>query len=451
MICQVSLYRSDRFLIVPSVPHLLIRGARLLLPDAVDFERADLRIAFGRIAEIGTDLPSRDGETLVEADGAFISPGWMDLMADLGEPGYEHRETIASGAAAAAAGGYTALLLDPGTDPPLHTRDAVEYVRLRAEREVVDVLPAGCLTKKREGKELAEMADLVRGGAIAFSDGDHFLADAGLMRRALEYARMLDKTVVVHPEDGGLAGSGLMHEGAASTRAGALGIPAVAEEVAIARDLLLASYTGARLHFAHVTTADGLRLVREARAQGVPVTASVSPLYLAFGDDDIEASDYDATLKLRPPLRSDVDRQAIREALGDGTIDAFLSGHRPYAVFEAELEFAAAPFGVSSLETTFATLCATLVSTGVMPLAQVVRLLFDGPRRVLGLETPLLEVGAEANLTLFDPDHVWTCSAQTLRSASRHTPYLGKELRGRALGIYNGGRWVANESVATDS
>ncbi len=430
----------------PPTPHLLIRGARLLLADADEFERADLRIAFGRIAEIGLDLPPRDGEVVVEAEGAYASVGWMDLLANLGEPGHEHRETIASGTAAAAAGGYTAVLLDPGTDPPLHTRDAVEYVQLRAEREVVDVLPAGCLTKKREGRELAEMADLVRGGAVAFSDGDHFLADAGLMRRALEYARMLGKTVVVHPEDGGLTGDGLMHEGAASTRAGALGIPAVAEEIAIGRDLLLASYTGARLHFAHVTTADGLRLVREARAQGVPVTASVSPLYLAFCDADIEASDYDAALKLRPPLRSPEDQRAIRRALADGTLDAVLSGHRPYAVFEAELEFAAAPFGVSTLETTFSTLCATLVSAGEMPLARVVRLLTDGPRKVLGLDVPRLEVGQEANLTLFDPDHIWTCTARTLRSASRHTPYLGQTLRGRALGIYNSGRWVPQDS-----
>jgi dihydroorotase len=433
-----------------TTPHLLIRGARLLLPDANDFERADLRVAFGQIAEIGDDLPARDGERIAEAEGAFVSPGWMDLMADLGEPGHEHRETIASGAAAAAAGGYTALLLDPGTDPPLHTRDAVEYVRLRAQGELVDVLPTGCLTKEREGRELAEMADLVRGGAAAFSDGDRYLRDAGLMRRALEYARMIGKTVVVHPEDPSLARGGLMHEGAAATRAGALGIPAVAEEAAIARDLLLAAYTGARVHFAHVTTGNGLKLVREAQAQGVPVTASVSPLHLAFADTDIEASGYDATLKLRPPLRADADHQAITTALGDGTISAFLSGHRPYAAFETEVEFAAAPFGVAALETAFATICAALVAPGTVPLGRAVRLLFEGPRRILGIDVPRLAVGAPADLTLFDPERVWTCTPQTLRTASRHTPFLGRELRGRALGVYRAGQWIGADGE-TDS
>ncbi len=420
-------------------PDLLVRGAHLVGPGMDAPRAADILIRDGRIAEVGEGIAA-SGVPVFDAAGCYVSAGWVDLKAQLGEPGLEYRETIATGAAAAAAGGFTAVVLAPGTEPPFHTRDVVEYVRARARDEAVEVLPTGCITKNRAGKELAEMADLAEGGAVAFSDGSRFVADAGLMRRALEYARMVDRPVFSHPDDRALSGQGTMHEGAAGTRAGLPGIPAIAEESALARDLLLAEFTGARLHVQHVTTARGLALVREARARGVRVTCSVTPLHATLTDARVEAGGYDATSKLRPPLRPGTDVDAVVEALRDGTLDAFLSDHTPYAVFESEVEFGAAPFGVATLETGWATVARGLVETGKLPLERAIALLTDGPRRVLGLETVRVEAGQPANLTVFDTAGAWTYNRA--RSKSRHSPFWGEAMQGRVHAIYNRGRLV---------
>lgn len=421
---------------------LLLRGGTLIDPQTGTSRRADVRVRDGVIAEVGEGLPG-EGSALFEAEGAFLSSGWVDLKAQFGEPGLEYRETIRTGAAAAAAGGFTTVVLAPGTEPAFHTRDVVAYVQERARQEPVDVLPVGCITKAREGKELAEMADLAEGGAIAFSDGSRYVADAGLMRRAFEYARMLDRPVFVHPDEAGLSGRGMMHEGALGTRAGLPGIPPVAEEVAIARDLLLADYTRARVHFQHVTTRRGLDAVRSARASGVRATCAVTPLHATRTDAAVEASGYDAATKVRPPLRPQADVDAIREALRDGTYDALFTDHTPYAVFETEVEFGSAPFGVTGLETAWGVIARDLIRPGHLTIERAVALLTTGPRRVLGLSPTRLAAGEAAALTVFDLDTAWTYTRS--RSKSRHSPFWGETFVGRVRAICNRGRLIVND------
>ena len=422
-------------------PPLLLRAATLVgsgsPPDA-----ADLLVDRGRIARVGSGLDAPDAATVVDLGGACVSAGWVDLYARLGEPGLEHRETLATGLAAAAAGGFTAVGVAPETDPPLDTQDGIRFVLAQAEGAPAAALVVGALTKRRAGEELAELGDLADAGAVAFSDG-RFVRDPALMRRAFEYAAMLDRPVLVYPHDPALAGAGLVHEGTAGTVAGALGIPEVAETTALARDLLLAGYTGARVHVLHATTAASLALVRRAKADGVRVTASVSAAHLALTDEAVEASGYAPATKLRPPLRPAADVAALHDALADGTLDAVFSDHAPHALHETEVEFAAAPFGASALETAWGVLATHLVAPGRLTIARAVELLAEGPRRCLGLPPAALAEGAWAALTVFDPAAAWTFDAARMRSGSRHTPFAGTAFTGRVRGVVAGGRWVS--------
>lgn len=410
------------------MPRLLLRRAALVRPGLPPDAPADWLLDGGLVpapADLPADVPA------VDLGGAFVSEGWTDLYVRAGEPGLEHRETLASARAAGAAGGFARLALAPETAPPLDTEAAVRALGLASDARLAVV---GALTKRRDGHELAELGDLADAGALAFSDGA-FVADAGLMRRAFEYATMLDRPVLVFPHDQALAARGLMHEGAAGTRAGALGIPEVAETAALARDLLLAEATGARVHVLHATTARSLDLVREAKARGVRVTASASATHLALTDADVEGSGYDPATKLLPPLRPEADRRALREALLDGTIDAVFSDHAPFALHETDLEFAAAPFGASALETTWAVLSTHLVAPGLLPLERAVALLAEGPRRVLGL-------APSPDLTVFDTFSAWTFDPARMRSQSHHTPFAGAAFTGRVRGLVQDGRWL---------
>lgn len=412
---------------------LLLTNARFVAPGQPP-RAAHLLVESGqplRIDPSGGDLSDVEA---VDLGGAMVSDGWTDLYVRTGEPGHEPRETLHSAAAAAVAGGFATLALAPETEPVLDTAAAVRFVQERAAALPVAMPVVGALTKGRDGRELAELGDLADAGCVAFSDG-RFVADAGLMRRALEYAAMLDRPVIVFPHDPALAAKGLVHEGAAGTRAGALGIPEVAETVALARDLLLAEYAGARLHVLHATTRRSLDLVRDAKARGVAVTASVSATHLVFTDEAVEASGYDPATKLRPPLRPASDRDALREALRDGTLDAVFSDHAPYALHETDLEYAAAPFGASALETTWAALATHLVAPGLLPVERAVELLTDGPRRLLGLSP------SDA-LTVFDTGTSWRFSPAAMRSKSRHTPFADATFTGRVRGIVTGGRWL---------
>ena len=416
------------------MPRLVLRNATFVAPGQPP-RRADLLVEPGQPLRVDPPADAcADAETR-DLGGAFVSSGWTDLYVRTGEPGHEPRETLASAAAAAAAGGFATVALAPETDPVLDTASSVRFVQERAAALPVAMPVVGALTKGRAGAELAELGALADAGCVAFSDG-RFVPDAALMRRALEYASMLGLPVLSFPHDPSLAGKGLVHEGPAGTRAGALGIPEVAETAALARDLLLAEYTGARLHVLHATTRRSLDLVREAKARGVAVTASASATYLALTDEAVEASGYDPATKLRPPLRPSADRDALREALLDGTVDAVFSDHAPYALHETDLEYAAAPFGASALETTWAVLATHLVAPGLLPLERAVALLTDGPRRCLGLPP------SEA-LTVFDSDTAWTFDPAAMRSRSRHTPFAHAAFTGRVRGLVVHGRWIA--------
>jgi len=423
-------------------PDLLLRGGTVLDPVADTETRADVRIRDGAIAAVGPDLDA-GGAPVVDVDGAYISPGWMDMHVHLREPGFEHKETIATGCRAAAFGGFTAVACMPNTEPPIHTRDVVEFIIEQAARTPVDVHPIACVSKQREGKELTEMATLVESGAVAFSDDGSPVQHSGLMRRALEYSAMLDRPIINHMEDLTLNPHGHMHEGAVATRLGVPGIPALAEEVMIARDLLLAEVTGGHVHVAHISTGRAVDLVRRAKARGVRVTAEVCAHHLALTDAAVEVTDYDTHTKMHPPLRPEADRQALIAGVADGTIDALCTDHAPHAAFEKEVEFIAAPFGILGLETAWGLIGRELIAPGHLSVMEAVHKLTVAPRAILGLPAPTLTEGAPANLTVFDATSAWTFAATHIHSKSKNTPFVGAPMVGRAQGIYNKGRWVA--------
>ncbi len=429
---------------MPETPDLLLHSGTLLNPETGQTRRADLLIREGNIAGIGESLDPGENIPRYDASGKTISPGWMDMHVHLREPGQEHKETIQTGCRAAAAGGFTAVACMPNTDPPIHTRDVVEFVIERAEQTAVDVHPIACVSKRREGKELAEMADLAEGGAVAFSDDGSPVWHAGLMRRALEYSAMLGKPIINHMEELSLNEDGHMHEGAASTRLGVKGIPALAEEVMIARDALLAEVVGGHVHVAHISTARAVDLVREAKARGVTITAEVCTHHLALTDEAVEETGFDTHTKMHPPLRTAEDIEALKAGLQDGTIDALCTDHAPHASFEKEVEFAAAPFGILGLETAWGLVGRELIAPGVLSVEEAVRKLTVAPRRILGLPMPKIEEGAAACLTVFDAETRWTFSEDDIRSKSRNTPFVGARMVGRAWAIYNKGRFVEN-------
>ena len=425
---------------------LLISGGTLIDPETGAETRADVLVRDGVVAETGEGIAAPDGVRVLDASGRLLSPGWMDLHVHFREPGQEHKETIETGCRAAAAGGFTAVACMPNTDPPIATRDVVEFVKRRAEGLAVDVYPIGTVSQGRRGEALAEMGDMAAGGAVAFSDDGSPVQHGGLMRRALEYARTLGRPILAHEEDLTLNPHGQMNEGAVATRLGLPGIPGLAEEAMIARDALLAEFTGGHVHVCHISTARGVQIVREAQARGVPITAEACPHHWALTDAAVEASGYDTNTKMHPPLRTAADVQAVKAGLADGTISVIATDHAPHAGFEKEVEFLEAPFGILGLETCWGLVGRDLVAPGVLTLAQAVRALTVAPRRILGLPVPRIAAGEPANLTVFDATTPWTFEARHIRSKSRNTPFVGTPLVGRAWAIVNRGQLVEVEA-----
>lgn len=425
---------------------LLLAGGTLLDARTGDARRADVLIRDGQIAEVAEAIDPPDGVRVYDATGKTVSQGWFDMHVHFREPGQEHKETIETGARAAAFGGFTGVACMPNTDPPIATRDVVEFVRKRAEGLVVDVHPIGTVSKKREGKELAEMADMAAGGAVAFSDDGSPVQHGGLMRHALEYARTLDKPILGHEEDLTLNPHGHMNEGAVATRLGLPGIPGLAEEAMIARDALLAEFTGGRFHVCHISTARAVDIVRDAKARGIPITTEACPHHWALTDAAVETSGYDTNTKMHPPLRTAADVEAIKDGLADGTIDAIATDHAPHAGFEKEVEFTEAPFGILGLETCWPLTVRDLVRPGVLTLAQAVHKLAVAPREILGLAVPTFEVGAPATLTVFDDSTPWTLEPRHLKSKSKNTPFVGDAMLGRAWAVVNNGLFVEAEA-----
>ncbi len=415
----------------------------IINPESGTARRADLRVSDGVIVGIETSV-SRDDAEIVDCEGKYLSPGWMDMHVHLREPGQEHKETLETGCAAAAAGGFTAVACMPNTNPPIHTRDVVEFIRDRTAENVVDVYPIACVSKEREGETLAEMADLVAGGAVAFSDDGSPVQNSGLMRHALEYASMLDRPIINHMEDLSLNPHGHMNEGEVSTRLGLPGIPGLAEEVMIARDALLAEFTGGSVHVAHISTAGAVEIVRRAKARGINITAEVCPHHFTSTDELVETSGFDTRTKMHPPLRTAADIAAIKQGLVDGTIDAICTDHAPHASFEKEVEFIAAPFGIIGLETAWGLICRELIKPGILTLPEVLHSLIVAPRNILRLDVPVVEVGARANLTVFDDSSEWTFGLDHIKSKSKNTPYIGEQMVGIPWAVFNNGKLVPN-------
>jgi dihydroorotase len=426
-------------------PDLLLRGGTLVHPESGTTETADVFIRDGTIRTIGEDLAPDDDVPEYDASDKLISPGWMDMHVHLREPGFEHKETIATGAAAAAAGGFTDVACMPNTDPPIHTRDVVEFVQERAADTPVSVHPIACVSKERGGEELAELADLADGGAVAFSDDGAPVHDAGLMRRALEYSTMLDRPIINHMEVPSLNPSGHMHEGEVSARIGVDGIPGAADDVMIARDVELAAFTGGHVHVAHISTARGVELVRRAKARDLPVTAEVCTHHVTLTDAAVEDSGFDTHTKMHPPLRSPEDVAALKEGLADGTIDALCTDHAPHATYEKDVEFTAAPFGITGLGTAWGLIGRELIAPGVLSVEEAVQALTTAPRRILRLDSPTLAEGEPAALTIFDASTRWTFTEDHVRSKSQNTPFLDDELVGRPWAIYNDGQFVQHD------
>lgn len=424
-----------------TTPNLIFRHVRPIGGAYDGNTTTDLCLREGIITQWAPELANPEGFPEVDMKGAYVSPGWMDMHVHLREPGYEHKETIESGCAAAAFGGFTALACMPNTQPPLHTRDVVEYVIRKSEALPVSVYPIACVSKDRKGKQITEMADLKEGGAVAFSDDGDPVYDARLMRVALEYASMLDRVIINHEEDLSLSRPGYMNEGAVATRLGLQGSPGIAEEVMIARDILLAEYTGAHVHVAHISSRRGVALVREAKARGIRVTTEVCPHHFDLTDQAIETHAFDTNFKMHPPLRTEDDRLAMIEGLMDGTIDALCTDHAPHAIQEKEVEFMYAPNGIIGLETAWPVIVKRLLKESGMPLSSILRCLIQAPRKILRLPVPTLEIGHPAELTFFNVDESWMFEASMVRSKSSNSPYLGSSFTGRAVGIYNKGLW----------
>ena len=422
--------------------NLLLRGGTLLRPEPKTTQTADLLIRDGTIAAIGEDVEVEGDVPVYDASGKFISPGWMDMHVHFREPGYEHKETIATGSRAALAGGFTDVACMPNTDPPIHTRDVVEFVRERAEATPVGVHPIACVSKERAGEEIAEMADLRAGGAVAFSDDGAPVQEAGLMRRALEYSSMLDCPIVNHMEEETLNPGGQMHEGEVSARLGLDGIPAASEDVMLARDIELAALAGGDLHVAHLSTARGVELVRRAKARGLPVTAEACTHHLALTDGAVERTGFDTNTKMHPPLRSAADAAALKEGLADGTIDALCTDHAPHASYEKAVEFTQAPFGILGLETAWGLIGRELIEPGILSVEDAVYKLTVAPRRILRLDVPEIVEGTPARLTIFDASTEWTFTDDDIGSKSQNTPFVGSEMVGRPWAVYSEGQFV---------
>jgi dihydroorotase len=410
---------------------ILIRGGRVIDPSRGGDGIADLLLSGGRVEGVGRNIPAGDGVTVIDATGKIVAPGLIDLHVHLREPGQEDIETVASGAMAAAAGGFSAVCAMPNTDPVTDNQAAVGFIVSQAQRAgKARVYPIGAVSLGQKGQQLAEFGELVGAGAVAVSDDGKPVVSSHLMRTALEYAKTFGIPVADHCEDPTLAQGGAMHEGIVSTRLGLKGVPAAAEEIMVARDIILAELTGGHVHLCHMSTRGSVELIRRAKDKGLRVTAEACPHHFSLTHERCEG--YDTNAKMNPPLREAADREAIREALRDGTIDVIATDHAPHHYDAKEREFDDAPNGIIGLETALGLAITELVDTGVLTLSELVRRMSTTPARIFNLPGGTLAVGAPADVVVFDPAAEWEVQPGAFFSKSRNTPFAGRRLRGRA-------------------
>ncbi len=418
---------------------VLIRGGRVIDPASGRDEIGDVWLVNGLVS--GEAPPAGESRLVLEAAGKIVCPGLVDCQAMLQEPGWESDETVASGTAAAVAGGVTSVACLPESQPVVDSRAAVEFIRQQASRVgQCHVFPLGAITKSRAGEELAEIGQLVEGGAVALSDGKSAVGNAEIMRRGLEYARMFGVRIFDHPQVPELVAGGVMHEGLYSTLLGLSGMPAAAEEILVARDVALAEMTGGSLHLMTISTAASVELVRRARGRGVDVTASVTPHHLVLTDAEMQT--FDTNCKVDPPLRSREHVEALVAGLADGTISAICSDHRPVTDEDKDLEIDEAPFGIVGLETLLPLSIRALIDSETLDWSQLLSLLTVGPARVLGLDRGTLETGARGDVIVFDPDVSWEIAPSQFHSRCSNSPFAGWQVRGRVDAAFVDGEQV---------
>jgi dihydroorotase len=414
---------------------LLIKNGTVIDPSQRLQKRADLLIRDGKVAAVGEDLGPAD--RAIDAGGCYVTPGLIDVHVHFREPGDEEEETIASGAAAAAAGGFTTVCCMPNTKPPLDNEGQIEFVLRESQRVgLTNVYPIGAITKGREGKELAEIGSMLQRGAIAISDDGVGVNDAAVMRKALQYGKMFDAVLMQHCEEHSLSG-GAMHAGVASISLGLGGIPAEAEQLMIARDLLLNRTIGGRYHVQHISTSWSVELIRRAKADGQRVTAEVSPHHLLLTDESCRS--YDTNYKMNPPLRTAADVAACIEGVKDGTIDILATDHAPHRAEEKELEFQYAPFGIISIECALPLYVMALVTPGHIDWMKLIELMSTKPAEIVKLDRGTLRVGAAADVTIIDPELPWMIDVSAFVSKSRNCPFDGWDVKGRATATIVGG------------
>jgi dihydroorotase len=410
--------------------NLLIKGGRLIDPSQGIDETMDILIADGVVTELGHGLNAPEGTPCIDAAGLLVTPGLIDMHVHLRDPGLEYKEDIATGSRAAAAGGFTSIACMPNTSPVIDNKAVTSYILSKARNEaVVNVFPIGSITKGSKGESLAEMGELKEAGCVAVSDDGRPVVNSELMRRALEYAKGVGIMVISHSEELSLVGEGVMNEGFVSTELGLKGIPWAAEDIAVAREVYLAEFTGAPVHIAHISTAGSARIIRNGKARGVKVTCETAPHYFTLTDEAVLG--YNTNAKMNPPLRSALDVAAMKAALADGTIDAIATDHAPHHPDEKDVEFNVALNGIVGLETSLP-LSLKLVEDGCIDLNAMVSLMSWNPAKILGLERGTLKPGAVADVTIIDPLKKWVVSAEKLESKSKNTPFLGWQMTGAA-------------------
>lgn len=418
---------------------ILITSAQLILPDHIFHKQVvDVLIKNGKIADISKKIETKDKDIqIIQGEGLMLSPGFFDLNVNIGEPGLETKEDVKTGTAAAAAGGFTGIAVHPNTSPALQSRSEVSLLVNIAKGNLVDVHPIGAISKKREGKELAELYDMKVNGAIAFSDGNHSLQQAGVMGRALLYAKGFSGLVISYALDESIAGDNQMNEGVMSTYLGMKGIPNLSESLMISRDLYLAEYNEAPIHFTTISTAESVDLIKKAKARGIQVTCDVAAHNLVFTDEDVIF--FDSNYKVSPPLRTKNDIKALRKGLKDGVIDAIVSQHTPQEIEFKDVEFHIAKNGITGLQTVL-----PLLLRAGLDGEQIVEKIAINPRSIVGLPVPTFQEGETANLVLFSTEETWTFDDKTNKSKCKNNPLYGQQIKGKVIAVINNNQLIIN-------
>ena len=422
---------------------VLLKGGRVMNP-AVDFdETADVLIENGKVAKIAKDIPTDDAD-VYDVTGKLVTPGLMDLHVHFREPGQEAKEDFESGSKAAVAGGFTTVATMPNTNPVVDSAALVRSLKKRAEdvaRCHVEII--GAVTKGQQGKELAELGDMVQAGAVAFSDDGHFDPTAKVLLNAYDYLHAFDKVIINHEEETSLVEDGVMNEGHRSAMLGMKGRPTVAEDIAVARDVMLAEYAGARVHVAHMSSARAVDIVRQAKKRGVRVTAEVTPQHLTMTDDCVNL--YDSSTKINPPLRTQADCVALLAGLKDGTIDAIVTDHSPHAQEEKDREYMFAPSGFPGLETSLGVMLTDLYHAGKLDLKTIISKMTWEPAKVFKLDAGTLNVGSAADITVIDPDKEWVVDAKNFYTKGSHSPFIGRKFKGKAVMTFVDGKMMMRD------